>query len=57
MRFFLLQYASLLRPPITDSSAPGAEMIDKMEWKQVRFKFHRINTREKNSRSQFLQRQ
>jgi serine/threonine-protein phosphatase with EF-hand domain len=31
----LFQYASLLRPPISDSSAPGAELIDKVEWKQV----------------------
>ncbi|GLV35149.1 retinal degeneration C [Carabus blaptoides fortunei] len=29
------KYVSLLRPPITESSAPGAEMIDKVEWKQV----------------------
>ncbi|XP_044254358.1 serine/threonine-protein phosphatase rdgC isoform X2 [Tribolium madens] len=29
------KYASLLRPPISDSSAPGAELIDKVEWKQV----------------------
>ncbi|XP_031341009.1 uncharacterized protein LOC116169122 [Photinus pyralis] len=28
-------YISLLRPPITDSTAPGAELIDKVEWKQV----------------------
>jgi len=27
---------SLLRPPVTESSAPGAELIDKLEWKQVR---------------------
>jgi serine/threonine-protein phosphatase with EF-hand domain len=32
----LFQYASLLRPPISDSSAPGAELIDKVEWKQVK---------------------
>ena len=32
----LLQYSSLLRPPISDSSAPGAELIDKVEWKQVK---------------------
>lgn len=32
---FRLQYVSLLRPPITDSSAPGADIIDKVEWKQV----------------------
>ncbi|XP_062711459.1 serine/threonine-protein phosphatase rdgC isoform X2 [Aedes albopictus] len=29
------KYVSLLRPPITESSAPGAEIIDKVEWKQV----------------------
>ncbi|KAK5643890.1 hypothetical protein RI129_007735 [Pyrocoelia pectoralis] len=29
------KYVSLLRPPITDSTAPGAEIIDKVEWKQV----------------------
>ncbi|XP_055314894.1 serine/threonine-protein phosphatase rdgC [Sitodiplosis mosellana] len=29
------KYVSLLRPPITDSSAPGADIIDKVEWKQV----------------------
>uniref|UniRef100_A0A336KR11 Serine/threonine-protein phosphatase n=1 Tax=Culicoides sonorensis TaxID=179676 RepID=A0A336KR11_CULSO len=29
------KYVSLLRPPITDSSQPGAEIIDKVEWKQV----------------------
>lgn len=29
------QYVSLLRPPITESSAPGADIIDKVEWKQV----------------------
>ncbi|XP_077292785.1 retinal degeneration C [Arctopsyche grandis] len=29
------KYVSLLRPPITESSAPGAEVIDKVEWKQV----------------------
>ncbi|KRT80131.1 HLH domain-containing protein [Oryctes borbonicus] len=29
------KYTSLLRPPITDSNAPGAELIDKVEWKQV----------------------
>nr|CAD7438722.1 unnamed protein product [Timema bartmani] len=28
------KYVSLLRPPVTESSAPGAELIDKMEWKQ-----------------------
>lgn len=27
---------SLLRPPITDSNAPGADIIDKVEWKQVK---------------------
>jgi len=32
----LFQYVSLLRPPVTESSAPGAELIDKLEWKQVR---------------------
>lgn len=32
-----LQYVSLLRPPITDSTAgPGADIIDKVEWKQVK---------------------
>lgn len=31
----LFQYVSLLRPPVTDSSVPGAEVIDKQEWKQV----------------------
>ncbi|XP_033608123.1 serine/threonine-protein phosphatase rdgC [Cryptotermes secundus] len=29
------KYVSLLRPPVTESSAPGAELIDKLEWKQV----------------------
>ncbi|CAH1104062.1 unnamed protein product [Psylliodes chrysocephalus] len=29
------RYVSLLRPPLTDSNAPGAEVIDKVEWKQV----------------------
>ncbi|XP_317894.5 serine/threonine-protein phosphatase rdgC isoform X2 [Anopheles gambiae] len=29
------KYISLLRPPITESTAPGAEIIDKVEWKQV----------------------
>lgn len=29
------KYVSLLRPPITESTAPGAELIDKVEWKQV----------------------
>ncbi|XP_067004767.2 serine/threonine-protein phosphatase rdgC [Anabrus simplex] len=29
------KYVSLLRPPVTESQAPGAELIDKMEWKQV----------------------
>ncbi|XP_069691872.1 serine/threonine-protein phosphatase rdgC [Periplaneta americana] len=29
------KYVSLLRPPVTESSVPGAEMIDKLEWKQV----------------------
>lgn len=29
------KYMSLLRPPVTESSAPGAELIDKLEWKQV----------------------
>ncbi|XP_053684509.1 serine/threonine-protein phosphatase rdgC [Sabethes cyaneus] len=29
------KYVSILRPPITESSAPGAEIIDKVEWKQV----------------------
>ncbi|XP_030767098.1 serine/threonine-protein phosphatase rdgC [Sitophilus oryzae] len=29
------KYVSLLRPPLGDSSAPGAEAIDKLEWKQV----------------------
>lgn len=33
------QYVSLLRPPITDSSAPGADIIDKVEWKQVKYHF------------------
>jgi hypothetical protein len=32
----LFQYVSLLRPPVTESSAPGADLIDKLEWKQVR---------------------
>lgn len=31
----LFQYVSLLRPPVTESAAPGAEVIDKVEWKQV----------------------
>lgn len=35
---FLFQYVSLLRPPITESTAPGAEIIDKVEWKQVMLK-------------------
>lgn len=30
-----LQYTSLLRPPILESAAPGAELINKVEWKQV----------------------
>lgn len=30
-----LQYVSLLRPPVIESSAAGAEAIDKVEWKQV----------------------
>lgn len=29
------KYASLLRPPIMDGSAPGVDMIDRVEWKQV----------------------
>ncbi|XP_050299789.1 serine/threonine-protein phosphatase rdgC [Anthonomus grandis grandis] len=29
------KYVSLLRPPLCDSSAPGAEAINKVEWKQV----------------------
>lgn len=29
------KYVSLLRPPVTESQAPGAELIDKLEWKQV----------------------
>ncbi|XP_026326503.1 serine/threonine-protein phosphatase rdgC isoform X2 [Hyposmocoma kahamanoa] len=29
------KYVSLLRPPVTESTAPGAEVIDKVEWKQV----------------------
>lgn len=30
------KYVSILRPPITmDSTAPGSEAIDKVEWKQV----------------------
>ncbi|XP_060530879.1 serine/threonine-protein phosphatase rdgC isoform X2 [Cylas formicarius] len=29
------KYASLLRPPLNDISAPGAEAINKVEWKQV----------------------
>ncbi|KAG7305375.1 hypothetical protein JYU34_009441 [Plutella xylostella] len=29
------KYISLLRPPVSDSQAPGAEVIDKAEWKQV----------------------
>ncbi|KAF5297302.1 hypothetical protein FQA39_LY12141 [Lamprigera yunnana] len=29
------KYVSLLRPPLTESTAPGAELIDKVEWKQV----------------------
>ncbi|CAH2000906.1 unnamed protein product [Acanthoscelides obtectus] len=28
------KYASLLRPPLSDSSAPGSEVINKVEWKQ-----------------------
>ncbi|KAJ8978308.1 hypothetical protein NQ317_008180 [Molorchus minor] len=31
----LFQYGSLLRPPLSDSAAPGAEVINKVEWKQV----------------------
>jgi hypothetical protein len=34
-KLFFLQYISILRPPITESTAPGAEVIDKVEWKQV----------------------
>lgn len=33
------QYVSLLRPPLTDSAAPGNEPIDKQEWKQVITKY------------------
>ncbi|XP_059618091.1 serine/threonine-protein phosphatase rdgC [Phlebotomus argentipes] len=29
------KYASLLRPPIMEGGAPGADMIDRVEWKQV----------------------
>ncbi|XP_041972706.1 serine/threonine-protein phosphatase rdgC [Aricia agestis] len=29
------KYASLLRPPVNEGAAPGAEGIDKVEWKQV----------------------
>nr|XP_022902059.1 serine/threonine-protein phosphatase rdgC-like [Onthophagus taurus] len=29
------KYVSVLRPPVSDSSAPGANKIDKVEWKQV----------------------
>ncbi|OWR46920.1 phosphatase-7 [Danaus plexippus plexippus] len=29
------KYASLLRPPLNEGAAPGAEAIDKVEWKQV----------------------
>ncbi|XP_066252795.1 serine/threonine-protein phosphatase rdgC [Euwallacea similis] len=29
------KYISLLRPPLCDSSAPGADAINKVEWKQV----------------------
>uniref|UniRef100_A0AAR5PRS6 Serine/threonine-protein phosphatase n=1 Tax=Dendroctonus ponderosae TaxID=77166 RepID=A0AAR5PRS6_DENPD len=29
------KYVSLLRPPLCDSSAPGADAINKVEWKQV----------------------
>ncbi|XP_050671394.1 serine/threonine-protein phosphatase rdgC [Leptidea sinapis] len=29
------KYVSLLRPPVAENSAPGAETIDKVEWKQV----------------------
>ncbi|XP_063223975.1 serine/threonine-protein phosphatase rdgC [Bacillus rossius redtenbacheri] len=29
------KYVSLLRPPVSDSTASGAEVVDKMEWKQV----------------------
>lgn len=34
---FSRQYISILRPPITDNGAPGAEIIDKVEWKQVSY--------------------
>lgn len=30
------KYVSLLRPPILENAVPGAEVIDKVEWKQVR---------------------
>lgn len=33
--FGMFQYVSLLRPPVTESTAPGADIIDKVEWKQV----------------------
>ncbi|XP_063380097.1 serine/threonine-protein phosphatase rdgC isoform X1 [Cydia fagiglandana] len=29
------KYVSLLRPPVTENCAPGSEVIDKVEWKQV----------------------
>ncbi|XP_023013266.2 retinal degeneration C isoform X1 [Leptinotarsa decemlineata] len=29
------KYASLLRPPLSESSAPGSDVINKVEWKQV----------------------
>lgn len=35
--FNFVKYVSLLRPPITESSAPGADIIDKVEWKQVKY--------------------
>lgn len=35
---FFFQYVSLLRPPVTEGSMSGSEVIDKTEWKQVRLK-------------------
>ncbi|KPI91275.1 Serine/threonine-protein phosphatase rdgC [Papilio xuthus] len=29
------KYVSLLRPPVAEGGAPGAEQVDKVEWKQV----------------------
>lgn len=33
--FFIHQYISLIRPPITENTTSGADNINKVEWKQV----------------------